>query len=334
MVRLGGRERHAVWQLLEAYTDELERRGTYDHNDLLTAAVDLVQRHRPDPGWAAVLVDEVQDLPLAAMRLCALLADDRPDALFLVGDGQQAIYPGGFTLAEAGISVTGRAVVLRVNYRNTRQIFDAARALVEDSDFSDLEADAEHGQRDVAVLRDGPLPQTQEAPGRRGLALQLALALRRDAREGVRWGEMAVLTPTRHDAAYLRDELRRRDIPLCDLHTWDGQPDNAVKLGTVHRAKGLDFAAVYLPQLQPPPTSAAGEAGASERQLLRLRQEFVARTRARDRLWIGTVVRPPSRYRLDAAKLGQQALVPFSEGSAAGRVGSSEVAGIGAHPHV
>ncbi|MGH3843652.1 MAG: hypothetical protein ACRDS0_19735 [Pseudonocardiaceae bacterium] len=63
-------------------------------------------------------------------------------------------------------------------------------------------------------------------------------------------------------------------------------------LGTVHRAKGLDFAAVYLPRLRPPPTLAPGDPGAGERRLLRLRQEFVARTRAPDRLWIGTV-RPP-----------------------------------------
>ena len=297
-VRLGSRQRHAVWRLLEAYTHELERHGTYDHNDLLTAAVDLLQRHPAQPRWAAVLVDEVQDLPLAAMRLCALLAGDRPNTLFLVGDGQQAIYPGGFTLAEAGISVTGRAVVLRVNYRNTRQILDSANALIASSDFSDLEADPERGHRDVDIVRDGPQPQTQIAPDRRRLALQLALVLRRDAREGVCWGEMAVLTPTHRDADYLREELRHRDIPLRDLHTWDGQPDDAVKLGTVHRAKGLDFAAVYLPQLRPPPALTAGEAGAGERQLLQLRREFVARTRARDRLWIGTV-RPPFRYQLD-----------------------------------
>lgn len=58
-VRLGGRARHALWRLLDAYSAELERGGIHDHNDLLTAAVDLVQCHRPDPGWAAVLVDEV-----------------------------------------------------------------------------------------------------------------------------------------------------------------------------------------------------------------------------------------------------------------------------------
>lgn len=291
-VRLGGRERRAVWQLLEVYYDQLECRGTHDHNDLLTAAVDLFQRHPPpQPRWSAVLVDEVQDLPLVAMRLCALLAGDRPDALFLVGDGQQAIYPGGFTLAEAGISITGRAVVLRVNYRNTRQILDAARTLVEDRDFSDLEADAERGHRDVDVIRDGPLPRIQVAPDRGCLARQLAQVLRRDAHDGVRWGEMAVLTHTNDGARSLRQQLRRFNIPLCDLRTWDGQPDHAVKIGTVHRAKGLDFAAVYLPRLRPPPTPAAHQPVDSEDQILWLRQEFVAWTRARDRLWIG-IVRP------------------------------------------
>ncbi|MGH3849185.1 MAG: 3'-5' exonuclease, partial [Pseudonocardiaceae bacterium] len=175
------------------------------------------------------------------------------------------------------------------NRRSTRAGSPLQRRGVEDSDFSDLEADAERGQRDVDVLRDGPLPRTQVAPDRRRLALLLAQALRQDAREGVRWGEMAVLALSHRDANYLRAELRRRDIPLCDLLSWDGQPDDAVKIDTVHRAKGLDFAAVYLPRLRPPPTSATGEPGASERQLLRLRQEFVARTRARDRLWIGTV---------------------------------------------
>jgi hypothetical protein len=33
---------------------------------------------------------------------------------------------------------------------------------------------------------------------------------------------MAVLTLNHRDADYLRDRLRRRDIPLCDLRTWDG----------------------------------------------------------------------------------------------------------------
>lgn len=286
-IPLTGRDKVLVWKLLTAYSEELERRGVHDHNDVLSAAVDLVVRDCPGPGWVAVLVDEVQDLPLLAVRLCALLGGTGPDGLFLVGDGQQAIYPGGFTLPEAGVSVVGRAVVLRVNYRNTRQILDSARHLVDTHEFSDLDTANEHGSRDVEVLRDGPAPVHQTAPDRRRLALRLALALRRDAAAGIDWGEMAVLTMTHADANYLRDQLAARDIPLRDLRAWDGRPDNTVKIDTVHRAKGLDFAAVYLPQLSTRPAGDAEKIG--ERTTLRLRQQFVGRTRARDRLWVGEV---------------------------------------------
>lgn len=281
-------DKTSVWELLSAYTEELERRGMHDHNDVLSAAVDLVARRGVESRWVAVMIDEVQDLPLLGIRLCALLGGTGRDGLFLVGDGQQAIYPGGFNLAEAGVSVVGRATVLRVNYRNTRQILDFARAQVDADDFSDLDGTDERGRRDVEVLRDGPSPVQATAPDRRRLALLLALALRRDAAAGVDWGEMAVLTLSHAEARYLREQLATREIPFRDLLTWDGRPDNQVKVDTVHRAKGLDFAAVYLPSLSP--GAATGET--QEWETLRRRQRFVGQTRARDRLWVGRVVRP------------------------------------------
>jgi superfamily I DNA/RNA helicase len=103
---------------------------------------------------------------------------------------------------------------------------------------------------------------------------------------------MAVLTMSHRDAEYVREQLAARDIPLCDLETWDGYPDHRVKVGTVQRAKGLDFAAVYLPTLW-----RAARPGTEEREILRRRQEFVAQTRARDRLWVGTVT--PRRRSMD-----------------------------------
>ena len=88
------------------------------------------------------------------------------------------------------------------------------------------------------------------APDRWRLALLLAMALRRDAAAGVDWGEMAVLTMSRDDAAFLRDQLSARDIPVRDLENWDGHPDHRVKIDTVQRAKGLDFTPVYTPVLR------------------------------------------------------------------------------------
>jgi AAA domain/Nuclease-related domain len=280
-------QKQAVWTLLQAYQHELDRAGTYDNNDVLSAALHCVTRHPPNPGWSAVLVDEVQDLNLLGLRLCRALADDGTDALFLVGDGQQALYPGGFTLADAGISVTGRAVVLRTNYRNTRQILDSARDLVADRAFTDLDTVAEPGRQEVQILRDGPSVRYVEAPHGRGLILQLRLAMRQDADDGIRPGDMAVLCHTNRTVESLTSDLTSHDIPLTPLDKWDGEPDDNIKIGTINRAKGLDFAAVYLPHLNP------SEPDDAEQQARYLQREYVARTRPRDRLWIGQV-RPPT----------------------------------------
>ena len=85
---------------------------------------------RPHPAtarYAAVIVDEVQDLTLVGVRLLHALVGDSPNGLLLVGDGQQAVYPGGFRLSDAGIDIRGdRGQVLRTNYRNSKEILDTA----------------------------------------------------------------------------------------------------------------------------------------------------------------------------------------------------------------
>jgi superfamily I DNA/RNA helicase len=68
-------------------------------------------------------------------------------------------------------------------------------------------------------------------------------------------------------------------MPLMD-HT--GMPVDAVKVGTVKRAKGLEFKLVMLPYT---PTSRAD--ADEERAARDLRERYVAATRARDLLWIG-----------------------------------------------
>lgn len=84
-------------------------------------------------------------------------------------------------------------------------------------------------------------------------------------------------------------------MPLTPLEHWDGGPDPNVKIGPIHRSKGLDFAAVYLPDLDMPPLAAVGEPESMrdapwERD--RTQRECDARTRPRDRLWIGRLPRP------------------------------------------
>jgi ATP-dependent exoDNAse (exonuclease V) beta subunit len=94
---------------------------------------------------------------------------------------------------------------------------------------------------------------------------------------------MAILCHTRRHLDIITTYLTDWDIPLCPLADWHGEPDNRIKIGTIHRSKGLDFSAVYIPDLTPPPTNTSQP---DDRHTHHAQREFVARTRPRDRLWI------------------------------------------------
>ena len=94
--------------------------------------------------------------------------------------------------------------------------------------------------------------------------------------------------------------LERAGISVCLLEHYDGRPVDAVKLGSYRRAKGLEFKSVYLPERdaalanssRTPPDAQASETERERNELARS-QLFVAMTRARDVLWLGSVNRQP-----------------------------------------
>ncbi|MEU7599836.1 UvrD-helicase domain-containing protein [Streptomyces sp. NPDC041003] len=291
--------RQSVWELYEAYESLRGERGVHDFNDVLSFALAEASRRRERPPYAAVIVDEVQDLTLVGVRLLHALVGDAPNGLLLVGDGQQTVYPGGFRLTDAGIDIRGdRGQVLRTNYRNSKQILDAALTVVADDAFEDLDGLRTPGRRDVDLTyHEGEVVRvtrpTVDAHDR-----QLLDALR-SLPDGAP-ADTALLCPSMRAIGHYQRLLSQAGIPVCQLEHYDGHAVDAVKLGTYRRAKGLEFKNVFLPQHDAvfANGAAAGTAGgtetpqtAQEREELLRSQLFVAMTRARDLLWLGSVTR-------------------------------------------
>jgi superfamily I DNA/RNA helicase len=191
-------------------------------------------------------------------------------------------------LGEAAVSVQGRGTVLRVNYRNTAEILASARTVIEQYEFYDLGPRSEQGIRDVEVIRSGPEPRQVAAGSREELVGRLCTAIADDHARGVTYGVMAVLTHNHIDAAFVRRHLARRQLPARDLASWDGAPDDLIKVDTTYRAKGLDFGAVYLPVFNRTSQDSTAPEQA-ERAVRQARSAFVGSTRARDQLWLGSV---------------------------------------------
>jgi superfamily I DNA/RNA helicase len=285
-------QRRAVWALYQEYERRLREAGTCDYDDLLLRALHAVREEPVQPAYTAVVVDEVQDLTCTGMRLLHALAGDAPDGLFLVGDGQQSVYPGGFTLAEAGVNVTGRSVVLTRNYRNGAEVIRQALAVVSADRFDDLDREPEPGLRDLETERAGGRVATVCRPDRRSLQEALVRTLRWTWEHGTRVGDMAILVRSNRAAARWLGVLAAAGVPATSLLSYDGRSVDAVKVGTYQRAKGLEFSCVFLPdydQAVPPPRPDESDDAFRDRAELERRRLFVAMTRARDDLWLGRV---------------------------------------------
>jgi AAA domain/UvrD-like helicase C-terminal domain len=285
--------RERVWSAYRAYCAALGRARRTDFHLLRRRALELARDGRT-PQFAGVVVDEAQDLTEVAMLLLHLL-DGSPNRrnLLIVGDGQQSIYPGAFSLRSIGIDVRGRARVLRTNWRNTWSIWNAARAVMEGQEFDDLDDDV--GLRPTED-EPGPLAYGEEVqlhvvqtPAEELEILGELLGERIETAADA--GDLAVLTDTRRRASDVQRALEARGAPVVSLEDYRGEHVDAVRVGTFSRGKGLEFKEVFVPGLGETEWPSSYFVPASltpedhdERMARQLRTLFVAMTRARDRL--------------------------------------------------
>jgi superfamily I DNA/RNA helicase/DNA polymerase III epsilon subunit-like protein len=203
-------------ELFRAYTEALRSRNLLDYDDLIARTGELL-RARPDVladvrgRWDYVLVDEFQDLSLAQYEVITQLASHHRNC-FAVGDDDQSIY--AFNGADPRILERFRddfgmaaPIVLDLNRRCSRQIFQAARRLVTRNPGlfeKRLEADRESEHCVAAhVFAD----ETTEAGW-------LVTDLLRDRAESrLHWGEYGVLYRAHRIGQRLETRLIEAGIP-------------------------------------------------------------------------------------------------------------------------
>lgn len=238
------RDRKTLWTTFEALRERLLARNQLDWAAICHHATDALATGSVKSPFDAVLVDEVQDLSVPELRLIKALAGANLGELVLFGDTGQRIYAGGFSLGALGIDVRGRSTILRINYRTTEQIRRAAdRVLGDTSDDMDDGSESRKGTR--SILR-GPTPSLQGYMGPDEEAGAAVAHLRAWVASGLRAETIAVFARTNREVKSLQRALTDAGLPVHLLADEDdGQPP-AIALGTMHRAKGLEFKAVLV----------------------------------------------------------------------------------------
>jgi superfamily I DNA/RNA helicase len=226
------------------------------------------------------------------MFLIALAAvPSGPDDLFIVGDPHQRIYDHHVSLNSLGINGRGRSRRLTMNYRTTQEILAWAVPRLGRSPVTgiDDEVDSLVGYR--SPMHGGP-PVIRGAATRDEELRGLVEQLRSWMRDGIESHAIGVAARSGHAVNEVKEQLKAAGVKAVSLAA-SGKRD-AVRVGTMHGMKGLEFQAVAVVGIAegavPAPsavTSAAADPVAHAHDLQRERCVlFVACTRARDHLYV------------------------------------------------
>jgi len=301
--RLAEGDRECIWQIYENYQNNLNARKINDYEDLTNLAYQLVKDGKQAGNYCSVIVDEIQDLTEANMKLVRAIVPKGENDIFLVGDGLQKIYPGGYSLNKAGIDISGRGRLLRKNYRNTQQIMQAAQAMMEGVQYEEVDDEIEDDEIPELSVRQGKLPilgqfsredyELEWVQGEIDRLIQDGLYTEKD---------IAILTRWKANWGYVEELINEKKHLIVEIdNTAESYFGPGVKLTTFHSAKSLEFKVVFLVGLQDGYQVRSGNASlpgeiqeeylATEKRLL-----YVAMTRARDLLYLTYWGEKPSSF--------------------------------------
>ncbi len=296
------RERQAIWKVFQQVYEELADKRLAPWTQICRKAAEAIQTGRVRSPFDAVVIDEVQDLKPQEIRFLAVLAGIKPpspsgrgaggEGLMLIGDAGQRIYPGGYSLRSLGIDVRGRSHVLRINYRTTEQIRRFAdRILPELAD--DLDGGTETRKGTKSLLK-GPAPTLRGFTTSKEQDAFIAQQVRRLFGQGLQPREIAVFARIGSRLESLQKALAAAGISsqLLSREEESAQAD-AIHLGTMHRAKGLEYKVVFVYDCSegvvPHMTTLRRSKDPADYDAARAREQqllYVSLTRARDEVFI------------------------------------------------
>ena len=300
-VRLGRAARARVWPVFEEYRAQLAERGLKEVDDAFRDAAALLKADRGALDYAAVIVDEAQDMGAQSWRLIRAIVPQGPDDLFITGDGHQRIYGRNrVVLGRCGIDVRGRARKLRLNYRTTEQTRRWAARLLAGRAIDDLDGGADDG-RGIRSLTRGPAPIRKHFETREEQARYISGYLEglRDGGEPLRG--VCIVARTRRERDAVAAGLEEEGLKSVTLEAGaidDGEAEE-VRLATMHRVKGLEFDRVVIASmndgLAPLPAALEERCDAVERESAETGERalvHVAATRAKREVLVLSFGRP------------------------------------------
>ncbi len=245
--------RETIWEIYRRRQKKQKHMRAWGYDDLINIALDELENDDDFAPYRYVIVDEAQDFSVAMLRLARRLAGDDESRLFLFGDVAQSLYDPGFRWKDAELAIRGgRVRTLRSSHRCARRVFQAAGVLIrplaseQPGDYDDPAQFTHAGEKPRIVFVSDEESEI--------------LFITEEIQELLQNGEVppqavSVLAYSHDHLNMLHTRLARMDI-ACEYFRTNADSRirfevPAVKLVTVHSAKGLGFPHVFISAPEP-----------------------------------------------------------------------------------
>lgn len=272
-------------QQLRTYHVEVIESDRPYYERLVESVIKAVDKgYIPKAQYGALLIDEGHDFEEQWLKLIVQMVNPETDSLLLLYDDAQSIYKKqtglGFTLSSVGVKATGRTTILRLNYRNTREILSVAY------NFARHFIDPQSTDADVPLIEpeaagnSGPKPEIRQFVNLSDEIDFVAKCVWIWNQKKVPWSDIALLTTNKFQGQEVAQQFKQVGIPYILLEDKASKKaydpsGGKITILTIHSSKGLEFPRVIMMGL--------GQIGKAKDRLQQdARLLYVGMTRAQD----------------------------------------------------
>ncbi|MBU6141779.1 UvrD-helicase domain-containing protein [Patescibacteria group bacterium] len=210
-----GRYEHTIATVYRKYNETLLHSNAFDFDDLIEKVVRIFLEHpevlaKYRARWQYVLVDEFQDVNTNQYLFVKLLAQEHKN-IFVIGDDAQSIYAFRGSDFRNFLNFEkdwpdAKVILLTENYRSTKNIINAASALIKHNSFQK--------PKDLWTSNpEGELINVMAFQNAEEEAVSVAQRVREALGGGESPKEIAVLYRTNAQSRALEQSLIRNNIP-------------------------------------------------------------------------------------------------------------------------
>lgn len=286
------KERNAIFDVLRHYENLLLENNVTDFKSMAIHVIKNINSGKiQSDKFDYIIVDESQDLSRVQLEIIRTMYTALQDhTIIFITDVAQSIYSQSWLskhpFKSIGFDMSGRSNILSKNYRTTRQIAEAAYALLDHDE--DLTKNSDFVQP-VTIERNGPKPHYENFENFNDEFDYITAEIKKCC-EHYNLNDIVIVARNKNYLENVQRYLVSHGVDAISFNTQekdDSFQKDCIKLFTMHSIKGLESPVVFLIGLNDDILPSRPDLLEEDRKLL-----YVGMTRAKERLYMSSSSKP------------------------------------------